>query len=337
MGIEVPVDKTLRERLQLKEKLLKGVRLKTDMMRWLLTTREWTLFIGVFGESHRGGHILWPDGPEGESSIPASALLDVYRALDQALGEVLSALNLEDTTVVIFALHGMAENTSQEHFVSPMMDRINARFSEIEPGLYPAGPPPRRRSLMRTLRRRVPPSWQSTIAKMVPQSVRDAVIDHAFTSGHDWLHTPALALRADDNGYLKLNLRGREKKGMLEPGSASLARYLELIHESFSSLRTVDGVPLVKDVVAVTDHYRGAAVPRLPDLIVRWSDVPPVQRVNSAFGLIDGDPGTGRGGNHRSDGFQIVLQPAEHRAAEAEPMDITALASMVLNTLGADV
>ena len=336
MGIEVPVDKTLRQRMRIKDRLVKGARTKSEIFRWLLTSRQWDLFIGVFGEAHRGGHILWPDNVSGESSIPPSVVLDVYRALDTALGEVLSAIDLNQTTVMIFALHGMGENTSQEHFVGPVMDRVNARFSELEPGLYPSGKPPRQRSLMRVLRKKVPPSWQSMIANLVPLSVRDAVIDRATTSGHDWLHTPGLALRADNNGYLRFNLRRRERRGMLEPGGKSLVRYQELIRESFASLRTFDGTPLVRDISSAAEHYSGPAARLLPDLIIRWNAVATTDRVNSSNGMIDGELSSGRGGNHRDEGFQIVLQPGAHRATEAEALPITDLASMVLKTFGID-
>ena len=105
------------------------------MIRWLVTYREWDFFIAAFGETHRGGHILWPDGRDSESEVLANALLDVYRALDKALGELLFAVHLKSTTVIIFALHGMGRNLSQEHFVPQLMDRVNRRFSEMEPGL----------------------------------------------------------------------------------------------------------------------------------------------------------------------------------------------------------
>ncbi len=334
MGIEVPVDKTVRQRLRIKDRLVRGVGIKRDMMKQFLTTRVWDFFIGVFGEAHRGGHILWPDGPDGESTIPHSALLEVYRALDAALGEVLSAIDLAQTTVTIFALHGMGENASQEHFVGPIMDLINARFGEIEPGLYLSGRPARQRSLMRVLRKKVPPSWQNAIANMVPLKVRDAVIDRSFTSGHDWLHTPGLALRGDNNGYVRFNLRGRERQGMLAPGSPTLAHYEELIRELLSSLRASDGTSLVRDVHAPAELYQGSGLARLPDLIIRWNQVAPAHHINSSRGPIVGELGSGRGGNHRADGFQIVLQPGARSSGELEAMPITALAATVLNSFG---
>ncbi len=329
MGIEVPVDKSLSERLRVRKSLVKGSRIKADLMRWLLTSREWDFFIGVFGEAHRGGHILWPDPG---SRLPPSALLDVYCALDEALGQILSAINLKETTVIVFSLHGMGPNQSQEHFVVPLMDRVNKRFSELEPGLFPSGVAPRQRSLMRWLRKRVPASVQSTIAKLVPQEVRDAVVDRSYTSGYDWSQTPGLALRADNNGYLRFNLAGREKLGMLQPGNASFARYSELIHESFTSLRTTDGTPLVKTMCSAAERFPGKRADHLPDLIVVWSGVEPASRAEGKLGTLLAQLDTGRGGNHREHGFQIVLLPGSDRAAVDTPCPIVEIGSMVLRS-----
>jgi predicted AlkP superfamily phosphohydrolase/phosphomutase len=332
MGIEIPVEKSLRERMRVRENLVIGVRTKSELTRWLMTSRPWDFFIAIFGESHRGGHILWPDGTDGESSLPASALFDVYRALDDALGNVLAAIDLEQTTVIIFALHGMGANLSQEHFVTPLMDRVNLKFSELEPGLYPSGRTPRQRSAMRMLRENVPPWMQSTIANMVPQRVRDAVVDRSYTSGRDWRYTPGLALRADNNGYIRFNLAGRESQGMLKPGSASLARYSDLIRESFLSLRTADGARLVKDVCVSAEQYPGKRTHHLPDLIVTWNGLEPASRVDSSLGAIVAQLDTGRGGNHLASGFEIVMRPGVEQSGEDQPMAITELGPMILQS-----
>jgi predicted AlkP superfamily phosphohydrolase/phosphomutase len=333
MGIEVPVDKSLNERMHAKKNLVRGIALKSEMTRWLLTSRPWDFFIAVFGESHRGGHILWPDDADGESATPASALLDVYRALDEALGEILAAINLAETTVIIFALHGMGANLSQEHFVTPMMDRVNAKFGELEPGLFPVAGAPRQRSAMRLLRENVPPWLQSKIANLVPQHIRDAVVDRSFTSGRDWPHTPGLALRADNNGYIRFNVAGRERQGMLESGSRSLARYADLVRESFSSLRTADGSRVVGDVIS-SDDFPGNRKHRLPDLIVTWNGLEPASRAESMLGSVVAEMDTGRGGNHRGVGFQIVLRPGSGQAGQEhqtdQPLAIAELAPMVL-------
>jgi predicted AlkP superfamily phosphohydrolase/phosphomutase len=329
MGLEIPVDKSLNERLRVRKSLVNGVRIKSEIMRWLLTSRDWDFFIGVFGEAHRGGHILWPDS---ESIIPQSALLDVYCALDEALGDILSAIKLEESVVIIFSLHGMGPNLSQEHFVVPLMDRVNVRFSEMEPNLFPLGVAPHQRSMMRLLREKTPPRLQTLIANWVPQRVRDTVVSRSFTSGYDWSRTPGLALRADFNGYLRFNLAGREKQGMLEPGSASFARYSSLVRESFESLRTTDGAPLVKAVCSGPEQFPGRRADRLADLIVVWSGIEPASRVEGTLGTVLAELDTGRGGNHREQGFQIVLRSGADQAVVKRPLPLVELGPMILNS-----
>lgn len=330
MGIEIPVDKSLGERMSVRAKLVAGIAIKSELVRWLLSSRDWDFAIAVFGESHRGGHILWPDGDNGDSTIPPSALLDVYIALDRAVGEVLAAIDLTSTTVVLFALHGMGSNLSQEHFVTPLMDRVNVRFSELEPSLFTPAGPPRQRSAMRFLRENLPPQLQTLIANMVPQHVRDRVVDSSFTSGYDWPHTPGLALRADNNGYLRFNIKGREKLGMLEPGSAPLSRYADLIRDSFLSLRNDAGEPLVDEVFSAAERFPGARADRLPDLIVSWKGHGPASHAESSLGPLDAELDTGRGGNHRTGGFQILLEPGVERACAEPAVDMIDFAASVV-------
>ncbi len=119
---------------------------------------------------------------------------------------------------------------------------------------------------------------------------------------------------------------------MLEAGSASLARYTDLVRESFESLRTSEGEPIVKDVYHAAERFPGERAQHLPDLIVTWTGVEPASRADSTLGTLVGHLDTGRGGNHRSQGFQILLQPGVERAGRAGPLSITELAPMILRS-----
>ena len=98
MGDEIPVEHTPRERERMRARLVEGARVKGELSRWLLESRDWDLFVTVFGECHRGGHLLWPE----EGDAP-TALLDVYRAVDTAVGRLLEVLAHEEATVILFA------------------------------------------------------------------------------------------------------------------------------------------------------------------------------------------------------------------------------------------
>jgi predicted AlkP superfamily phosphohydrolase/phosphomutase len=324
MGDEIPVEHTPRERERIRRRLVDGARTKGELSRWLLESRPWDLSVTVFGECHRGGHLLWP-GP-GE---PPTALLDVYRAVDTAVGGLMETLTREGVTVILFAIHGMGPNTSQEHLVPRMMDRINGAPSNGN-GAHAAP----RRGMMRMLRETLPAPLQNAIARAVPVATRDAVVDRAVTSGHHWPTTPGIAILADLNGYLRLNVRGRERDGMLEPGGEALGLYEDRVHAAFTALRAPDGTPLVDAVRFARDELPGARSHHLPDLIVTWTGVPPASAATSnGFGTVTGTIATGRTGNHRPDGFCVVL-PAEGAAPPDEtPSHVADLAPMVARML----
>ena len=226
MGYEIPVTKTPRELARIHDNLVAGARRKGELAAWLYAQRRWDFFLTVFGETHRGGHLLWPDDGGDAGLTP---LLDVYRAVDAALAPLLAAAAARDAVVLVFALHGMGPNTSQEHFVPPILDCVNAAFAtRARPDAdRAAAAPPARRGLVRLLRERVPARLQNAIAQAMPVAVRDAVVSRQITGGHDWARTPGLALLADLNGYLRFNVRGREAAGCLDPGGAALAAYRE--------------------------------------------------------------------------------------------------------------
>ncbi len=112
MGLEVPVRKSAAERERIKRRMIKGASLRAELTKWLMTTQPWDLFLIVFHELHRAGHLLWPTN----DSINPELLLEVYRAVDRALGQILLAAQDEKSAIAIFALHGMGAYNSQDHF-----------------------------------------------------------------------------------------------------------------------------------------------------------------------------------------------------------------------------
>ena len=334
MGYEIPVTKTPRELARIHDNLVAGARRKGELAAWLYAQRRWDFFLTVFGETHRGGHLLWPDDGGDAGLTP---LLDVYRAVDAALAPLLAAAAARDAVVLVFALHGMGPNTSQEHFVPPILDCVNAAFAtRARPDAdRAAAAPPARRGLVRLLRERVPARLQNAIAQAMPVAVRDAVVSRQITGGHDWARTPGLALLADLNGYLRFNVRGREAAGCLDPGGAALAAYREWLGACLGSVRVVPGdAPLVAEAVAAADVFPGARSALLPDVVLRWAGAPPATRVASPLlGAIDAELATGRGGNHRFTGFCALVAPAAV-AAPPLPRHIVELAGFARALLG---
>ena len=329
MGVEIPVGKSVGELEKIRNDLVKGARRKGALVRWVLDQAPWDFFITAFGETHRGGHILWPDGP-GCETIPARALSDVYRAVDEALGEILAAPSLAGAGLIVFALHGMGPNVSQEHFVPRVMDLVNSGFAGGSSGRPSKADPPSTRGIVRMLREHVPASIQNRIARLVPVSVRDEVVSRSVVGGNDWSETSGFDLAADMNGYLRLNIRGREREGILERDGELLPRYVAWVRECFESLRVAaTGEPLVGAVHWTPDVFPGPNVEHLPDLLVTWAGRPPTEHIDSALiGPVTGQLATGRSGNHRRDGF-CAISGIEPRAL-TDGRDLAAFAGSVI-------
>jgi predicted AlkP superfamily phosphohydrolase/phosphomutase len=306
MGYEIPVSKDTRQLMAMQRECAVGAEKKGQLARWLRDTTEWDFYLVVFGECHRGGHILWRDHDEAHGHVPAGALLDVYRAVDSAVGTVLEGVDTETTTVVVFSLHGMGANFSQEHFVRRAMDRINASFRREGTA---RDDPPRKRGLIRALRESVPAPLQHAIARVVPVHVRDWVVSREVTGGLDWSRTPGFALRSDLYSFIRLNVVGRERLGTLETGSELYRRYIDHVTTSFLALRTVGtDRPIIRDIALGHEIFSGSRRHLLPDFILRWTEEYPATEVRSPeLGLIRAAPDSGRTGEHRPNGFALVL------------------------------
>ena len=309
MGYEIPVSKDTRQLVTMQRECVVGAETKGRIARWLRDTTPWDFYLVVFGECHRGGHILWRDDNV-HAHVPPGALLEIYRAVDAAVGTVLEGVDTETTTVVVFALHGMGANFSQEHFVRRAMDRINGSFGRN--GTAKDDPPSRQGGLIRALRESFPARLQHMVARAVPVQARDWVVSRETTGGLDWNRVPGFALRSDLYSFVRLNLRGRERLGILKAGSDAYRRYVEHIRASFFSLRTVGtDKPIIRDILPAQEVFQGARRDLLPDFILRWTDEHPATEVHSpGLGLIRATPDKGRTGEHRPDGFALVLGPA---------------------------
>ena len=179
----------------------------------------------------------------------------------------------------------------------------------------------------------VPASLQNLVASRVPAAVKDAVVDRSYTAGHDWAYTPAIGLRSDWSGYIRFNLRGRERDGMLDDDMRR--RYEDWMRQCFMSLR--DGAtdePIVDEIHFTNDETSGARSSILPDAIVTWTPIaPPSRIISTLIGTVEGQLTDGRRGNHRSDGFLITMGAGFDHGTDADPIHITELAQMVFDQL----
>jgi len=303
MGNEIPVQESRARLEHIAKNLVAGARLKGELARWLMQTTEWDLFITVFAECHRGGHVLWPEPGNRETAVPSDALAEVYQAVDRAVGHVLDGVDLETTTVIVMSVHGMRANFTQEHFLHSLMERVNATFENEKMPI--ASAPDGKKNPIRMLREALPAQLQYRIATAVPAGVRDWVVKRAYSVVGQ---TPGFALPGSGEGYLRYNLVGREAAGVLPPGSERFQRYEGWLQKAFCAFKDVaTDTPIVKEIVSTAKLYPGPRSELLPDLVIMWNDLLPSSEIYSdGWGRFSGKLTTGRTGEHQAKGFAIV-------------------------------
>jgi predicted AlkP superfamily phosphohydrolase/phosphomutase len=134
----------------------------------------------------------------------------------------------------------------------------------------------------------------------------------------DWSRTRAIVLPTDRNSYVRINVRGREPQGVVEPGQAYEAT-LQMIEREFRALVNDEtSNPAVEEVFRVQELYPGPRAIDLPDLAILWSSEAPINVIRSPrLGRVEMRRTERRSGNHRPEGFLFARGPA-FKSGQAE-------------------
>jgi predicted AlkP superfamily phosphohydrolase/phosphomutase len=328
--------------LRLYRTMLANVERKLRATQFLLAQEDWDLFISVFGEAHYGAHQLyhhaepthWAHDPAAAATLQSS-LATLYSRIDSALAELHASLPT-DTTFLVVSVHGIAPNFSGNHLMPTVFERL---------GLHV--PPPdaargrsRQGSATERLRGLLPMSVRSFVnERVVPQAFHDRVSSQRFATSFDWTRSKAFFLPSDHfEGFVSVNLRGREPYGIVEPGTEydRVCQDIESELEQLTNPQT--GRPAVRRVVRIRNHYHGIAVDSLPDLVVQWSDEAFIGALHHPrLGTVSGEPVGLRRSQHGPEGFLIGSGPRIKSHASVPGANTMDVAPTVLHLMGQPV
>ncbi len=337
IGKEVPVPKTLAQSRRMRDDLIVSINAKADAALWLMERQEWRFFFCGFYEIHRAGHnLLLVDGDYGSKTDP-DALLAVYEAQDRALARLLEKAGGAGATIIVFSLHGMVPNWSQEHFTGHIMARLSDAWTVAKGG---TPRPPKPPGMMAQLREKVPARLQLTLAYLLGEHIQDWVVNRTLLGGVDWAKTPVFRLSSGGEGYIRLNIKGRERDGCLEPGEVN--GFVAWLKERLAEIKVAEtGAPFFRELIDVGALMPGERRDFLPDYVVVYAPAEPVNAIESpAIGRLEARLGTGRGGNHAPHAFMVVAGPGKTSHARAAVKDIrdmrAFIASLLIETAAAE-
>jgi predicted AlkP superfamily phosphohydrolase/phosphomutase len=321
-GAPQPVDEVfgrhkVGEMLGLRRRLLGAPGRVADAFEVLLPEDSYDLVWLTFCAAHVAGHQFWdlsqldPAGLDAAAEgLLGSAMADVYVAVDAAIGRVVANLP-EGADLIVLSPVGMDVNTSRADLLPEMLSVI------LDPPEDPDAPPPPPSSIWR-LRAAVPSDLRARVANALPAKAALDLTSRLELRGVDWSSARAFAHPAENQGYVRLNLKGRERDGIVDPADAPAL--LDQLAEAIATFRGLDGEQAVRSVEKVAERWGGGRrSDLLPDLIVRWVDTPATQLEglrSPVYGTVRRHGvGSGRSGNHTEGDAWALLVPGSSTVA----------------------
>ncbi len=332
------------------DQLVAGTEVKARIVRDLMREQSWDMLFVTFGEPHGAGHYLWHFGdedypihmvhPSFEGSHP---MREVYAAIDRAVGAIVEASD-DDTTVIVTSGDGMGPNYSGCHMMPELLHRMDLFHSESVGRSRSDGPPPKKKGLLSAMRQAIPIEWRQAVSRCLPRSARYRLSLKWMNSGIDWSRSRAFCIPNSNEGYFRVNLRGREPMGLVEPG-AEYDEVLGRIREQLEGLTNPrNGVRAAERITLVDDVFCGVRREDLPDASISWEasariagelDTPELGHIDVGSAGYEISPFYT--GNHRPNAFVLARGPGVSAGAKPEGgAHILDIAPSVLALLGVD-
>jgi predicted AlkP superfamily phosphohydrolase/phosphomutase len=189
-------------------------------------------------------------------------------------------------------------------------------------------------SLLGRVKGLLPPKTKRWLIDRLPWRLRDRLGAQIQGAAIDWSHTRAFTLPTDLEGYIRINLKGREPHGIVEPG----AQYTDLCQEIRARLEELanpgNGACAVRQVWIRDAVFPGDRQEHLPDLIVTWNAALPFAALASPrVGFVVGASPDPRPGTHSPDGFLLATGAGIPRGHQGDG-HLLDVAPTVLTLLG---
>jgi predicted AlkP superfamily phosphohydrolase/phosphomutase len=340
VGPHVKVREKLRNSFQQDQKtyqrLLDNVRKKGALCQYLIPRDHFDLVVIVFSESHTASHQFWkyrpdayrPETPMKENTL-THAIRDIYQAIDQQIGLLLKGLP-NTTNIFLVSSVGLEDDYPTINLIDSFCRRLGYQAS-LEPKPLSLQP-------LTLFRRIVPESWRIALSRHLPREMRERLLADQFRRNTNWEKTKAFAIPSYYTSFVRVNLKGREPKGIVEPG----AEYKDLLDHLETDLKQLidpnTGEPAVKRISRAIEIFGGDIPDSLPDLFVEWKPGHFMRRVvHPRVELVQKKPEFFRVSDHTSHGFTAAAGSSIRSQGSIGDISLLDLAPTFLTLMGEPV
>lgn len=248
---------SLGEKRAMIRDLRKGMAMRARMLEGVLREGTEDLVIATCGETHKAVHYLAERQEIGPSLSNVDAIGDLLTALDEAWPRILDAAG-PNCHVMLFALHGI---THQVDYANSLAAQLLALANGKEPEAGVAPP-----DLLRRVRDLMPDSLHRAIWKRLPARIRAARQGNLVEAGGDYSNDALLRIGHDGHLGVRINLRGRERDGIVDAEAGEAA--IENLWTIAAEYSATNGLPAFEGLWRSAEHAPGPRQHRLPDALL---------------------------------------------------------------------
>ncbi len=328
-------------RTKLLQDLKTGVIKKRALALDLMARESWDLYACSLGESHCVGHHFWHNlataGPTNDPANPVehqNAIREIYQGIDETVGHLIDAAGSEATTLII-ASHGIGPSRAGYQ----LLPEILARLGMSSDRTTSRGPSALRR-LQYFVKSSVP-------RRMIPLLRILAGLGpiKAIQRGKGALRFPlesamtrAIAVPNNRVGAIRLNVKGRDPFGCVEPGSEVQALISELRTALLELTDPDTGKPIISRIEVSNDLFGKECHPDVPDMLIVYR--PGTEAIEACqserVGTIEVPyfmPRTHRSGDHTVESRLWVAGPSIGKRRKISQAHVLDFAPTVLSLL----
>jgi predicted AlkP superfamily phosphohydrolase/phosphomutase len=297
----------------LSKKVIEATRIRNEIWKEILKRKKYDFSLVAYAETHFAGHLFWhindPDHPDYDAELEdyvGNPILEVCKLCDEAIGEF---QKIDPQAIVtVFSNTGMGPNYSARHFVAPILKKLGYYYDDSNTGnglkiLKPAADV----YAVERIEKLIGTDTIMFFKKLIPESIWDKWTRKYLNMGATWKKSRAFDIPGDNTGTVRINLKGREPAGLVEPKDYD--KICDEIADIFIELKHPDtGADIVREVIRVPQKYDGDGNQDFPDLLVKWVEGQPITKMQSdRVGLIERDhlPDK-RTGAHKDFGFFLI-------------------------------
>jgi predicted AlkP superfamily phosphohydrolase/phosphomutase len=162
-----------------------------------------------------------------------------------------------------------------------------------------------------------------------------------LTAGIRWDQTRTFLINNANEGYVRVNLKGREPQGTVEPGKEYEILCQEIYQTTKSMVNPATGKLAARAVHKTDNVYHGPCRSHMPDIIINWNNDAEVttELLTEKYGLVRSTaPGFALNpyytGNHRPNAFMLAVGPEIARGTVMGGAHTLDLAPTILSYFG---